>query len=91
VSKRKAPTAAQLRDALIARAAAIGLARHGARQKHVAISAIRVALEAIDRELDPERVFLERLGSDEQALAWIDRIRPVLAARVAARGKLLKP
>ena len=49
------------------------------------VTAASRAVAALDAQENPEAAFLERLGTPEEALAWIDRMRPAIAARVEQR------
>lgn len=83
IARGKAPSDRELDD--LARRTLRMIMIHGENRDRVN------AARATQSVIDPERRFLERLGTEDEAIAWIDRIRPVLAERVAARGKMLKP
>jgi hypothetical protein len=61
----------------------------GGRGVAAAVSAARSVLEEVrwhdERDMSPERVMAELLGSEEKFLEWIEDIGPKVRARVEAR------
>ena len=74
------------RDAAMLRLWTIGMAKAGPRQRHVSVAALRVYLEAKDRELNPAEILVKILGSEETALQWMRETIATLEARIASRA-----
>lgn len=65
-------------------------ARDRPRSWLIAVMAASRAIQAVDAHDRPETQFLDQLGDPEQALKWIDKVRPGLL-HAAKKGAVYPP